>query len=44
MSKILEIIMIQNKFMQFIAYRRNVKFEKVRVLDINEDEKKKLKG
>lgn len=44
MSKILEIIMIQNKFMQFIAYRRNVKFEKVRVLDINEDERKETKG
>ena len=44
MSKILEIIMIQNKFMQFITYRRNVKFEKVRTLDINEDKKKEIKG
>lgn len=44
LKKILNIIMIQNKFMQFITYRRNVKFEKVRTLDTNKDGKKEIKG
>lgn len=44
LDKLLDIIMIQNKFMQFITYRKNVKFEKVRTIDINEDERKENKG
>ncbi len=44
MKKLLDIIMIQNKFMQFIAYRKNVKFEKIRTFDMNKNSEKEIKG
>ena len=44
LAKMIEIIMIQNKFMQLISYRRNVKFENVTTLVINEEKKKEKNG